>query len=192
MAKKKIVINKGGGGISRRPAQVRVNSNSDTEIEEAAEETDAAEPEESAPAEAATPKVRIRKKGVKINPPAAEEEVAPEEPEQTDEEPASGGPKIRIRKKGAASPPPAPEEAAEEAADEETADEADSGPVRVVPATVLAEAPTDSNPGEAAYFRFYCIKCGQKLKVRRSSEGISKPCPSCAHALTVPKPFDES
>lgn len=50
----------------------------------------------------------------------------------------------------------------------------------------------DNNHAESAEpFKFYCVRCGQKLAARPAWVGREVPCNTCGNTITIPKPLDE-
>lgn len=57
------------------------------------------------------------------------------------------------------------------------------------PPKAKAEAEEEAAPAKDEVIKFFCIRCGQKLKVSVSICGKSIKCPSCAQSIDVPHPL---
>jgi DNA-directed RNA polymerase subunit RPC12/RpoP len=58
-------------------------------------------------------------------------------------------------------------------------------PPRIVSTREALEEKPDST------FKFYCIRCGQKLQVQTTWVGKEVNCSTCGNRITVPEPLEE-
>ncbi|MBN1676712.1 MAG: hypothetical protein JXR37_37050 [Kiritimatiellae bacterium] len=54
-----------------------------------------------------------------------------------------------------------------------------------------AAEPVGTKPGIPATFKFYCVRCGQKLQAEAAWVGREVTCSTCGRAITIPPPLED-
>jgi DNA-directed RNA polymerase subunit RPC12/RpoP len=60
-----------------------------------------------------------------------------------------------------------------------------------IPRPAPSEGDSDMGYQKPEIFKFFCIRCGQSLEVKRQMTGSDVECPRCRSRITVPTPPDE-